>query len=59
MVIRPNGEGKKNLFEGTVESSGRSKNLAKLMPHMVQALFTNFPGVSGTTDKIVIELDKK
>ncbi|HEC01581.1 MAG TPA: DUF4136 domain-containing protein [Sphingomonadales bacterium] len=59
MTIRPNGEGKKNLFEGTVESTGRSNNLAKLMPHMVQALFTNFPGVSGTTDKIVIELDKK
>ncbi|PCJ40301.1 MAG: lipoprotein transmembrane [Alphaproteobacteria bacterium] len=58
MVIRPNVEGKKNLFEGTVESTGRSNNLAKLMPNMVQALFTNFPGVSGTTDKVVIELDK-
>jgi len=58
MVIRPNDEGKKNLFEGTVESKGRSNSLPKLMPHMVQALFSNFPGVSGSTDRVVIELDK-
>lgn len=58
MVIRPNKEGAKNLFEGTVESKGRSNKLHQLMPHMVQALFTRFPGVSGTTEKIVIELNK-
>ncbi|MCF6215561.1 MAG: DUF4136 domain-containing protein [Emcibacter sp.] len=58
MVIRPNADGQKNLFEGTVESKGRSKDLPKLMPHMVQALFTNFPGTSGSTDRVVIELDK-
>ncbi|MBL4800590.1 MAG: DUF4136 domain-containing protein [Emcibacter sp.] len=59
MVIRPNGAGKKNLFEGTVESTGRSKNLAQLMPHMIQALFSNFPGESGTTNKVVIELNQE
>jgi len=59
MTIRPNKPGVKNIFEGTVESTGRGKNLTKIMPHMVQALFTNFPGVSGATDKIVIELDKE
>ncbi|PCI34568.1 MAG: lipoprotein transmembrane [Alphaproteobacteria bacterium] len=59
MVIRPNKEGAKNLFEGTVESTGRSNNLSKLMPHMTQALFTNFPGQSGVTDKVVIDLDGK
>ena len=59
LIIRPNVAGKKNLFEGTVESTGRSNNLPKLMPHMTQALFTNFPGVSGTTDKIVIELNQE
>ena len=59
LIIRPNVAGKKNLFEGTVESTGRSNNLAKLMPHMTQALFTNFPGVSGTTEKIVIELNQE
>ncbi|PHZ86002.1 DUF4136 domain-containing protein [Paremcibacter congregatus] len=59
LVIRPNKEGAKNLFEATVESRGRSNKLHKLMPLMVQALFTNFPGQSGTTDKIVIELGDK
>lgn len=59
MVIRPNQDGAKNLFEGTVESTGRSNNLAQLMPHLTQALFTDFPGESGVTDKVVIELDKK
>ena len=59
MVIRPNKDGAKNIFEGTVESTGRSNNLAKLMPHMTQALFTNFPGQSGVTDKVVIELDSQ
>ncbi|VAX08189.1 hypothetical protein MNBD_ALPHA03-878 [hydrothermal vent metagenome] len=58
MVIRPNSDEQKNLFEGTVESKGRSKDLPKLMPHMVQALFTDFPGTSGSTDRVVIELDK-
>ncbi len=58
MIIRPNADGQKNLFEGSVESRGRSKDLPKLMPHMVQALFTNFPGTSGSTDRVVIELDK-
>ena len=58
MTIRPNVDGAKNLFEGKVESTGRSNNLTALMPHMVQALFTNFPGVSGTTVKVVIDLDK-
>jgi len=58
MTIRPNKEGAKNLFEGEVESRGRNRNLPKLMPHMVQALFTNFPGTSGTTDRVVIELNQ-
>lgn len=59
MVIRPNNKEAKNLFEGTVESRGRSNDLPKLMPLMVQAMFTNFPGENGVTDKVVIDLDKK
>ncbi len=58
MVIRPNVEGEKNLFEGTVESVGRSNDLPQLMPLMVQALFTDFPGVTGSTERVVIELTK-
>lgn len=59
MEIRPNNEGSKNMFEGTVESKGRSNDLPDLMPLMVQALFTDFPGVNGTTDRVVIELNKE
>lgn len=58
MIMRPNKAGAKNIFEGTVESVGRSNKLPQLMPLMVQALFTNFPGVNGSTERIVIELDK-
>ena len=59
MIIRPNVEGEMNLFEGTVESTGRSNDLALLMPRMAQAMFTNFPGESGVTNKVVIDLDKE
>lgn len=58
LTIRPNKDGVKNIFEGTVESRGRNNKLPELMPHMVQAMFTNFPGTNGTTDKVVIELEK-
>lgn len=58
IAIRPNVAGAKNIFEGTVESVGRNNKLPELMPLMVQAMFTNFPGMTGTTEKIVIDLDK-
>ncbi|MCK5423988.1 MAG: DUF4136 domain-containing protein [Emcibacter sp.] len=58
LVIRPNKNGAKNLYEGTVESRGRSNDLAQLMPHLTQALFTNFPGESGATNRVVIELNQ-
>lgn len=58
MQMRPAETGARNIFEGTVESVGRSNHLPELMPHMVQALFENFPGQSGTTERIVIDLDR-
>jgi len=58
IAIRPNVAGAKNIFEGTVESVGRNNKLPELMPLMVQAMFTNFPGTNGATEKIVIDLDK-
>ncbi len=47
MVIERNGDGV--LFEGLVKSVGREKALTKIMPVLVEAMFTNFPGESGTT----------
>ncbi len=59
MNIRPNFDGAKNLYEGRVESMGRSNDLPALMPYLVQAMFENFPGVSGTTQKVVIDLEEQ
>jgi Domain of unknown function (DUF4136) len=53
-IVRP-GDGNKSVFEGKVESLGRSNNLPELMPYLVQAMFTDFPGQSGVTKRVVIE----
>lgn len=45
------------LFEGRVESSGRQANLPEVMPYMITALFTNFPGEDGVTKVVTIERD--
>ncbi|WP_417317291.1 DUF4136 domain-containing protein [Emcibacter sp.] len=56
--IRPNFKGAKNLYEGRVEGIGRSNDLTELVPLMIRTLFQNFPGTSGTTQKVVLDLDK-
>jgi hypothetical protein len=33
-------------------------NLPEAMPYLVQAMFTNFPGESGRTQKVELELPK-
>jgi len=45
----------KRLFEGRAISEGRTPDLGAVMPLLVEALFTDFPGVSGTTQEV--ELD--
>jgi hypothetical protein len=57
MVIKPNNGGQ-NLYEGEVKSKGRNNNLNEVMPYMVQAFFTNFPGESGSSERIAIEMPK-
>lgn len=56
MVIKPKGEGVQNLYEGEVKSRGRHNRLHEVMPYMVQAFFTNFPGQSGASERITIEI---
>jgi hypothetical protein len=48
-----------DVFEGTVESIGRDGRLPEVMPYLVQAMFTNFPGQSGKTERVVIELPNR
>ena len=47
-----------NLYESRVVSDGRSNRLEEVMPLMVRTLFTDFPGPSGVTREISIDLDK-
>ncbi|WEK48258.1 MAG: DUF4136 domain-containing protein [Candidatus Andeanibacterium colombiense] len=51
----------KRLFEGKAEAVSTSKHLQYLVPNLVEAMFTNFPGNSGETVRITVapETDKK
>lgn len=47
------------LFEGKAEAVSRSNRLPNLVPNLVDALFTDFPGGSGETVRITIKDDEK
>ncbi|VWX61155.1 DUF4136 domain-containing protein [Sphingorhabdus sp. 109] len=51
-----NGE---RLFEGKAEALSRSKNLTYLVPNLVEAMFTDFPGNSGERVRISIAPEKE
>jgi hypothetical protein len=42
------------LFEGKAEAASTSNRLQYLVPNLVQALFTDFPGNSGETTRITV-----
>lgn len=58
-IVRPAGPGGTDqvLFEGHVQSLGRNDRLTEVMPYLVTAMFTNFPGESGVTKTVTIERD--
>jgi len=43
---------KRSVFEGRAETVSSSNNLARLVPNLVTAIFTNFPGSSGETVRV-------
>jgi hypothetical protein len=45
------------LFEGTVVSEGESSSIAPVMPAMMHALFSDFPGPSGVSRRVQVRLD--
>jgi hypothetical protein len=47
------------VFEGTAKAQSRSDDLPYLVPRLVEAMFTGFPGNSGETVKITIAPEKK
>ncbi len=42
----------RRYYEGRVESTGQSGSLPAVMPYLIRALFTDFPGNSGQTRRI-------
>lgn len=49
----------KRLFEGTAQAQSISNKLTYLVPNLVEAMFTNFPGQSGETVRITVAPEKK
>ncbi len=47
------------LFEGQAEAVSASNRLAYLVPNLVEAMFTGFPGNSGETVRISVAPEKK
>ncbi|HEX8401239.1 MAG TPA: DUF4136 domain-containing protein [Allosphingosinicella sp.] len=43
-----------SLFEGTAKARSRTDNLQVLVPNLVEAMFTGFPGNSGETVRITV-----
>ena len=49
----------KRLFEGRAEAASESNHLPYLVPNLLEAMFTGFPGNSGETVRISIAPEKK
>ena len=49
----------RRLFEGKAQAVSTSNRLQYLVPNLVQAMFTNFPGNSGETVRITVAPEKK
>lgn len=45
------------VFEGHAVADSQSDDLTKLVPNLVQAMFTEFPGRSGQTVRVAIDRD--
>jgi Domain of unknown function (DUF4136) len=53
LKIRRNADSQ-NVFEGKAEAKSRSNKLAYLVPNLVEAMFTGFPGNNGETVRISV-----
>jgi hypothetical protein len=53
MDIRRAGDGQ-SVFEGHAQARSRSNELPRLVPNLVEAMFTGFPGNSGETVRITV-----
>jgi hypothetical protein len=53
LVIKRTADGQ-SLFEGTAKARSRTDQLQVLVPNLVEAMFTGFPGNSGETVRITV-----
>lgn len=53
MMINRKADGQR-VFEGSAKAASRDDNLTYLVPNLVEAIFTGFPGNSGETVKISV-----
>lgn len=58
LTIDRNSDGKR-LFEGNAEAKSQSNKLQYLVPNLVEAMFTGFPGNSGETVRISVAPEEK
>ena len=58
MDIRRAGDGQ-SVFEGTAKARSRTDDLRVLVPNLVEAMFTGFPGRSGEVVKITVAPERK
>ncbi len=58
LQIKRNSDGK-SLFEGKAEAKSRSNKLPYLVPNLIEAMFTGFPGNSGETVRISVAPEAK
>jgi hypothetical protein len=57
MVIERGGSGER-LFEGSAEAVSRTNDLTRLVPNLIEAMFTGFPGNSGERVRITVAPDR-
>lgn len=58
MEIAPASNNAVNLFESKVISDGRNNRLQEVMPYLVEAMFQDFPGPSGVTRRVTVDIEK-
>ncbi len=55
-IRRPDG---RSVFEGTARARSRTDELSSLVPNLIEAMFTGFPGNSGETVKITVAPERR
>jgi hypothetical protein len=54
LTMRIDGKGGERVFEGTAKAMSSDNDLTTLVPNLIEAMFTGFPGNSGQTVRITV-----